>query len=423
MRLRIVALLVPLVLALAACGGGSDDTTSSGPGGGPDDPPASGTLDAEVLFLAEGEYPLEGDPAVEVLDPADPDGAATLFIEPERDAAVEAVQAADLDGRTLLGGTVQVGCFTAGGVSVEVIDDGVVFHAEDVDDQEGEVECARAVVTAALVSVATDALPDGFGDDPTDPTGPTEPTSPEPPGDDEVPGEVVQIDPARHEADDGAGPGLVRDQVDYEALLGRYGLGEPDPAVLARLESGADVLVADAVSGGCELPTDATVIRTDTDLALELDHPPVDPDLACDEAVSALVVVAVSSAAVEGIETVDGDPADGPTGVGVVHAIEPLDIDAERSAERFDGSLDPTVYPGLPDLDLGPVAEDGQRLVFVVEACQPATAELIADLGSGTVRAETQQTGGDIVDCDALSPFLVVADLAADHADLDPVTD
>jgi len=407
MRLRIVALLTLLVLALAACGDGSDETTSTGPLGGPDDPPASGTLDAEVLVLAEGEYSLEGADAVEVRDPDEPAAAAEIFIETERDAVVETVEAADLDGRTLLGGVVHIGCFLADGVTVEVIEGAVVFHAEGVDDKEGEVDCVRAVVTTALVSVATDALPDGFDDE--GPTGP---------GGDEVPGEVVQIDPARPEADDVAGPGLVRDRVDYEALLGRYGLGEPDPAVLARLESGADVLVAGAVSGGCELPSDATVVRTDTDLELVLDYPPVDPDLVCDEAVSALVVVAVSSADVEGIETVADDPADGSTGVGVVQAVESVDIDAEPLAGRL-ADTDLAAIPAAPDLDLP--AADGERLVFVVEACQPDTAELVADLEAGTVRAVAQQSG-DRVDCDALSPHLVIADLAADHADLDPVT-
>jgi hypothetical protein len=421
MRLRIVALLTLLVLVLAACGDRSGDTTSAGPGGGPDDPPAPGTLDVEVIVLAEGVPPLDGPPGVRVFDPDDPEAAAALFVDPEAagDALADADADADLDGRTLLGGLVHEGCFSAGGVSVEVIDDAVVFHAEDLDDQEGEVECVRAVVTSALVSVATDDLPDGFDDE--GPTEITEPTVPAPPDDDEVPGEVVLIDSARPEGDDVAGPGLVRDRIGYEALLGRYGSGEPDPAVLARLDSGADVLIADAVSGGCELPSDATVVRTDTDLALVLGYPPTDPDLACDEAVSALVVVAVSSAAVEGIETVGGDPADGPTGVGVVQAIEPLDRRAEPSAERFEGFPDLTLYPGLPDLDLGPIDAGAVRLVFVVEACQPDTAELVADLGSGTVRAEPQQSG-PAVDCDALSPFLVIADMPAGHADLDPVT-
>jgi hypothetical protein len=151
------------------------------------------------------------------------------------------------------------------------------------------------------------------------------------------------------------------------------------------------------------------------------DYPPADPDLACDEAVSALVVVAVDPADVEGVETVDGAPADGPTGVGVVRAVEPLDVGAEPLARPFDGRLDPSAHPGLDPLDL-PAVEDGAvRLVFVVEACQPDTAELVADLDAGTVRAEAQQSGAR-VDCDAFSPYLVVADLAADHADLDPVT-
>jgi hypothetical protein len=329
MRLRIVALLTVLVLALAACGDG-DGTTATGPGGGSGDPPVSATVDAEVIVLAEGAWPIAGGAEVRVLDPSDPEAAAALFIEDERDAVIAAVGEADVDGRTLLGGVVHSGCFPAGGVSVAVVDDGVVFTAEEVDEDEGHVDCYRAIVTTALVTVATDDLPGGFGDDeptdPTDPTGPTEPGSPAPPGDDEVPGEVVLIEAARHESDETPGPGLVRDRVDLEALLARYDAGEPDRTLLARLESGAEVLVAGAVTGGCELPSDATVVRTGTDLELELDYPATDPDLVCDEAVSALVVVAVNPADVEAVETVAGAPADGPTGVGVV-PVDHADLD------------------------------------------------------------------------------------------------
>lgn len=417
---RLLTAFVLAVLVLAGCGDGSDDTTTTGTGG--DDPPpaSTGGLDAEVIHLAEGVPPFDGPRAVQVYDAGDPEAAAALFVDPE--AATEDLAAADLDGRTLLGGLVSEGCFPAGDVSVQVVEDSVVFQAEDVDPKEGEVDCARAVVTSALVAVATDDLPEGFDVEPTGPTGVTEPTVPTPPGADEVPSEVVLVEGARHEADEVAGPGLVRDRVDLEALYGRYGLGEPDPALLARVESGQSVLVAGAVSGGCELPEGGRLVRAGADgLEWAFDLPPEDPDLFCDEAVSALVVVAVDPADVEGIETIDGDPLDGPTGVGVVQTVQPVDVDAEPLAARL-ADVGLSAVPGAPDLDLVGPADGAVRLVFVVEACQPDTAELVADLDAGTVRAEAQQSG-DRVECDALSPHLVIADLAADHADLDPVVD
>ena len=417
---RLLTAFVLAVLVLAGCGDGPDDTTTTGTGG--DDPPpasSSGDLDAEVIHLAEGVPPFDGPRAVQVYDAADPEAAAALFVDPE--AAADDLAGADLEGRTLLGGLVSEGCFPAGDVSVQVVEDSVVFQAEDVDEQEGEVECYRAVVTSALVAVDADALPEGFDAEPTGPTGVTEPTVPRPDAD-EVPSEVVLVEGTRHEADDVAGPGLVRDRVDLEALYGRFGLGETDPALRARVESGQSVLVAGTVSGGCQLPEGGRLVRAGAaGLEWAFDLPPEDPDLFCDEAVSALVVVAVDPADLEGVETLDGDPLDGPTGVGLVQTVQPLDVDAEPLATRL-ADTDLSAIPSVPDVDLPAPAAGAVRLVFVVEACQPDTAELVADLAAGTVRAEAQQSGA-AVDCDAFTPRLVIADLAPDHADLEPVVD
>ena len=422
---RLLTAFVLAVLVLAGCGDGSDDTTTTKTGG--DDPPpaSSGDLDAEVIHLAEGVPPFDGPRAVQVYDAADPEAAAALFVDPE--AATEDLAAADLKGRTLLGGLVSEGCFPAGDVSVQVVEDSVVFQAEDVDPQEGEVDCARAVVTSALVAVDTDALPEGFGGEPSGPTGTTEVTEPTvspPPDADEVPSEVVLVEGTRHESDEVAGPGLVRDRVDLEALYGRYGLGEPDPALLGRVESGQSVLVAGAVSGGCQLPEGGRLLRTGADgLEWAFAYPPEDPDLFCDEAVgAALVVVAVDPADVEGVETIDGDPLDGPAGVGVVQVVEPLGPDAEPLAQPLEVLEPPYLPESGRSFDLAAPADGAVRLMFVVEACRPDTAELVADLDAGTVRAEAQQSG-PAVDCDAFTPHLVIADLSADHADLDPVVD
>jgi hypothetical protein len=426
MRRRwIPALLAVTALVLAGCGG-DDDVTEGG-----DEPPSteavptpdeSEGLDPEVLHIGEGLPRRDGDPAVRVLDREDPEAARRLFSSGQWDVVDEALADVDLTGRTLLGGLVHEGCFPAGDVTVRLVDDVVVFEAADVDEREGEVDCARAVVTAALVSVATDALPDG-GPAPT----PTTTTDPDvevdgPGAGSGLLGEVLLIEPTGYEPADTLRPGLVRDPVDLEALFGRYDLGEPDPALRARVETGEDVLVAGVVGDQCTAPTDAYVSRIGDEVELAAGYGPeqLDDDTVCDALAQALVVVAVASDDVEGVRTVNGDPADGPTGVGVVHLVDPVDVGAEPLAAPLD-DVDLATVPGAPaTLDLPPVTDGAVRLVFVVEACQPDTAELVADLGAGEVRAEAQQTGAR-VDCDALGPHLVVADLAADHADLEPV--
>lgn len=234
-------------------------------------------------------------------------------------------------------------------------------------------------------------------------------------------GEVVLIEPTGYEPADTARPGLVRDDVDLEALFGRYDLGRPDPELAARIEIGEEVLVAGVVGDRCTAPTDAYVTLVGDALELTAGYGPDQlEDEVCDAQAQALVVVAVAADDVAGAATVNGDPADGPTGVGTVPVVEPLGVDAEPLAAALD-EVDLASIPGAPaELDLPPVAPDAVRLAFVVLACEPDTAELVADLGGGTVRAEAQQTG-DRVECEALSPHLVIADLGADHADLEPV--
>ncbi len=392
MRHRIAPLLVGLALVLTACGDGGDGETTTSPSttttpdGG--DVSRRDVLDAEVLALAEGDPPAGGDEdEVRVLDPDDPDAAAELFVEAERDEVRAAVGGADVDGRTLLGGVIHVGCFPAGEVVVAVVEGELSLDADRLDPQEGEVECYRAVVTAAVVSVRTADLPAGL---------PTEPTvDPGPSG--ALPGELALLEEIPYQEDDAPGPGLVRDRVDLEAVLARYGLEEPDRALLGRVETGDEVLVAGVVGGGCALPDDVRVGRVGGDLSLVEEDDPEGPDLDCDAVVHGLALVAIAAEDVGDAATVQGDPVDGPTGVGVIASVEPVEVGTDPSAER---------------------GEDG-RLTFVVEACAPDTAELVADLAAGTVRAEAQQEG--FVACDAYSPYEVVADLLPAYADLEPV--
>lgn len=408
---RLLALLAVALVALVGCGDDGDDTRTRGT-----EPPPGGEIDAEVIHLAEGEPPLDGPPAVSVVEP---DRAAELFVEAERQAASEAIADADLEGRVLLGGLVDEGCFLAGGVSVREVDGAVVFHADDLDPQEGEVDCARAVVTVAVVAVDTEDLPADIETVPptTDPD--VEVDGPAAGGDD-VLGDVVLLEATRYESSDVPGPGLARDRVDLEAVLGRYGLDEPSRGLLAHVETGGEVLVPFRVGGSCSLPLEVSVVRTEDGLWPIERYDPEDEDIVCDAVVQGLALIAVDADDVEGVTSVDDAPADGPTGAGVVQVVEPLDIGADPLAAVYDEG-EVAALPGAPDLDLPPAEGDAVRLAFVVEACSPDTAELVADHDAGTVRAEAQQSG-DRVDCDALAPHLVIADLAPGHTDLQPVT-
>jgi hypothetical protein len=108
-----------------------------------------------------------------------------------------------------------------------------------------------------------------------------------------------------------------------------------------------------------------------------------------------VAVVAVARTEVPEDVTVDGEPASAPVGPGTVHAVERLGGDVE-------------------DLGLPPVPERSQRLAFVVEGCEAATAELVVTAG-GEVTAVLRQADevNGRVECEALEPYLVVADLPA----------
>jgi hypothetical protein len=272
-------------------------------------------------------------------------------------------------------------------------------------------------VTAAVVSVATDDLP-------ADLVPTTTTTDPEvivdgpAAGGDDIEGELVLLEPSRYESPDVTGPGLVRDRVDLEAILGRYGLDEPSRALLDRVETGEEVLVPFRVGGSCTLPTEVSVVRQGDGLwPVEFEDPDAD-DLVCDEVVQGLALIAVAATDVEGVTAVADAPADGPTGVGADPLVFSVEIGAESLAAPLD-EVDLSDIPGAPDLDLAAPEDGAVRLAFVVDACAADTAELVADHGAGTVRAEAQQAG-DRVDCDALSPHLVIADLAPDRTDLTP---
>jgi hypothetical protein len=209
------ALLVALVLAVAACGGGDGDgddrgdgpTTTAPDDGGPTTlPPDEGeVVPSEVVVLAEGaDADPEGAGPGLLVDGTDLRAFAGRFLVPgsEDDEEVrDLADEVDDDGPgevAWVGDVVGTGCFTPGGVGLRRVDDDVRLVPVDLPEDEGEVECTRAVITVALVAVDRELLPD-------DPTLAGEPAD-APVG----PGEVVGFAPLE--------PGARTDAVEVTTL-------------------------------------------------------------------------------------------------------------------------------------------------------------------------------------------------------------
>lgn len=417
-RPRLLALALAAVLLAAGAGCSDDDggTVDAGPGTEPTTEPGSveptsgtGVLDAEVLFLGDGTDPDPGDPTARYVD--DADEFAELFFPGDPGPVADAVADADLDGRQLVGGVAHTGCFLAGGATLRLDGEGLRLVGTDLDPEEGDVDCARAVVTVVLVSVDTEVLgaEPGAG-------APTEPAGD--PSDIPVTTVLVQTG-ARDTARNTPGPGIARDRADLLALYGRFDAGEPTQDLLDRIDRGGEVVIGDAVGDQCEPPVGARLVVDGDDVSLEAIGPETPDDIACDALSQAFVVVIAPVDAVPAGTPVDDDP----TGVGVVLAVEPVAADTAPDAFALGREDDDRLRAmGAPDLDAEPLAEGARRLAFVVPGCASAAAELVADVEAGTVHAVLQQAEVPGVECDSLTPYLVVADLDPALADeLEPV--
>lgn len=244
-----------------------------------------------------------------------------------------------------------------------------------------------------------------------------------------VPGEVELLAEGSDGDPEGAGPGLIVDAVDLRAFAGRFlggqdGASETVDELVTELDGGdgdGRLFVGGVVSSGCFAPDGVELRRDGRDLRLVPTGLEEDPDVVCARAITTVAVVAVARTEVPEDVTVDGEPASAPVGPGTVHAVERLggdvepsilEVDSDRDLERLLAGLD--VALSVEDLGLPPVPERSQRLAFVVEGCEAATAELVVTAG-GEVTAVLRQADevNGRVECEALEPYLVVADLPA----------
>lgn len=279
----------------------------------------------------------------------------------------------------------------------------------------------RRTLSLLTLAVATAFLGCGEQSTVTDTTGPTPPSSN---GSEVVPADVVFLDEGIDAVREAEGPGLMVDQADLDAFAGRFLDGSSALSGLADDEDDDErVFVGGVISSGCFAPDGVELRRDRRDLRLVptgLDDQ--DPDVTCVRAITTVAVVSVARSEVPDAVTIDGGPASASVGPGEVQAIERLggdvepavvEIDDDDALERLVSGLEGA--PSVEALDLPPVAEESRRFGFVVKGCQAAGAEVVvADGEVSAVLRQADHEQGDEVLCEALEPYLVVADLPAD---------
>lgn len=242
-----------------------------------------------------------------------------------------------------------------------------------------------------------------------------------------VASEVVVLDEGDDADPDGRGPGLIVDGAGLRAFAGRFFAAGDEEAAATLAEVADDlpggdgqVFVGGVVAMGCSVPDDVELRRTGDDLRLEPVREAPEPEpIECVRAITTVAVVAVDRATLPDEPTVDGEPASAPVGPGEVVAFERLGGEAARTATEV-RSLD-ELEALLADLDGAPAVEglaltevdpEQRRFLFVLGGCQAVTAELV--IADDQITAVARQDGdpGEQVECEALEPYLVVADVA-----------
>lgn len=290
---------------------------------------------------------------------------------------------------------------------------------------------AALLAVVVLVSCSDDGDDDTAGDPTTGPSTSASGSSGSSAPTDDVPSTVLRLEPGhRNLAASTPGPGVARTRAEGAALLGRFGLDPDDEEVLAHLDTGEEVVVAALVGDSCDPPTGAVVAHAATSgLDIVGISPPTEEGLVCDAFATATVVLALAAEDVPPGTEVEGSSDDNPTGVGVVHAVVPVDeqpgqVAAWAQAPHLADAL--AAIPGAPtvaELDLPPADRpDDAWLLFVVDGCMAEEAELVADVDAGAVTAEVHQAPGPETLCEVATPYLVVATLDPSlSAELDPV--
>lgn len=231
--------------------------------------------------------------------------------------------------------------------------------------------------------------------------------------------EGADIDP------DGRGPGLIVDGVGLRAFAGRFFAG--DEVAVATLEEVADssdldgrVFVGGVVAVGCSVPDAVELRQTGDDLRLEpVRSAPESEPVECVRPITTVAVVAVDRAVLPDEPTIAGEAASSPAGPGEVVAFERIGGEWSRSATEV-RSLDELeallvgieAAPAVEELALAEADPAVRRFAFVVGGCQAVTAELVIAGDEISAVARQGLAPGQQVECEALEPYLVVADVA-----------
>lgn len=234
------------------------------------------------------------------------------------------------------------------------------------------------------------------------------------PGSDQLPAEVLAFNP------DGAAHDtfvtISDEPFHWPAFLGWWGGDDPGSDLVAD-EPGMTYVAATGMTG-CRAPEGVRVTRSGPDLTVEftggVDHEN------CFRAVGPSVLLALRSADMEGVRSVNGHEPQDPAGPGRLTEFVPLGAGLDLAESGHELGLDP-LYASLEAAGANNLAEARAAL----EAPVPAGAHGYAFVAAGC--AETgaalvigdpitvELTGGEDTDCDAPAYFLATFEVPAEY--------
>lgn len=231
------------------------------------------------------------------------------------------------------------------------------------------------------------------------------------PGSDLLPAEVLAFDGAGFANEDVVEIG--DEPVLWPELAGAWDRGDEPPA-----DTPGMTYLAVATVTGCRAPESVRVTRTGPTMTVEFTGGT--EAQTCARAFGPSVLLALRSADVEGVRSVNGLTPAEPTGAGLPTAFVPLGagLDLEESGQAL--GLDPLYTElrtsganNLPEAKAAleaRVESDSVGLAFVASGCAETGAVLVPGMPF-----TTRLTGGDGTTCDAPAYFLVTFEVPAGY--------
>lgn len=240
-----------------------------------------------------------------------------------------------------------------------------------------------------------------------------------------VESEVVVLAEGADVDPEGRGPGLIVDGVGLQAFAGRFfSANEAAAATVEQVDdaSGLDglVLVGGVVAVGCSVLDDVELRQVGDDLRLEpVRAAPESEPVECVRPITTVAVVSIDRSRLPDEPTIAGEAASSPVGPGEVVAFASLGQEAApmgtevRSLDELEALLvGIDGAPAVEELALAEADPAVRRFAFVAGGCQAVTAEVVIAGDEIAAAASQRVAPGQQVECEALSPYLVVADVS-----------